>query len=231
MPDFDDSLRTALRDLAGRAGPAQFTARPLIRRTALRRARFAAGTGLCALAVAAAAVAVPVALRAHPGSAGYGPAAPAPAATGSWDGVFVCGDSLPTGLPAATGDGLRIAIVSVTRSASGVPAVSWSLNGSGNAIGPVSAGLLVVGGGRIFAAEPAHGPALNNVAPSPGPTVTSGQVYRYAPFLIEGTSGSWAAVWQRHQDYRVIIVATVWIGRGTSAIPVRLSASAPLPPS
>lgn len=228
MPDNDDSLRNALAGLAGQVGPAQFMARPLIRKAAARRARLAAGTGLCALAVAAAAVAVPMALRIQPGSQGP-PVPPAAAAASPWPGVFFCGGSLPPGLPGAASDGIRITIVSVTRSASGPPSVRWSLHGSGAAIGPVSAGLLIVRGNRIFAAEPARDPSESGVAASPGLTVPQGRVYQYAPFLLDGTTGSWAAMWQRHQDYRVIIVATVWTGHGGSAIPVRLSVSAALP--
>ena len=181
--------------------------------------------------MAAAAVAVPMALLPRPVSTGQGPASPAAAATIAWNSAFVCGGPMPSRLPGAAGDGLRITISSVTRTASGAPAVRWSIDGSGNAIGPVSAGLLVVRGGAIFAAGPVGSPAETHVAATPRLTVTSGQVFRYEPLLIDGTSGDWAAVWQRHQDYRVIIVATIWTGRGNPAVPVPLSVSAPLPAS
>ena len=231
MPDFDDSLRTALRELADRAGPPHLAAGPLIRRAARRRARFAAASGFCAVAVAAAAVAVPVTLRAHPATTGKGLSG-SPVASRPWVGDFTCGEPLPPGLPPATGDGLRIAITSVTRSASGVPAVRWSLDGPGATIGPVTAGFLIVRDGTIFAAEQARPPAAN--AQSLSLAVESAQVYKYAPDIIEGTSGSWDAMWRQHQAYRVIIVATVWTDRGTSPIvvpvPVRLSATAVLPP-
>lgn len=231
MPDYDDSLRTALREFAERAEPPRFATGPLIRAVARRRARFAAVSGFCALAVAATAVALPAAWPIHSGSTTLQPYTPSVAASPSqWDSAFSCGEPLPSGLPPAASGGLRIAIGAVTRTASGEPAVRWSLDAAGSAIGPVTADLLIVSGGYIYAAEPARSPVETGVASSSPLTVSSGQVYRYAPFLSPGTDGSWTAIWQHHQDYRVIIVATVWTERGGSPFPVRLSAAAALPP-
>jgi hypothetical protein len=238
MPNSEDSLRTALRELAGQAGPVEFTAGPLIRRAARRRTRFAAVSGLCVLAVAAA-VTVPATLRSGPRTAG---ARPSNSSAGvfigrPWDGEFICGQSMPGGLlPGPADDGLRIVIGPVTRTTSGAPAVRWylegtSAKGSGPAIGPVSAGLLVVQAGQIIAAGPAPAPVVKDIGARDVP-VPSADVYRDAPLAFGGgpDPGAWSTVWQDHKDYRVIVVATVWVKSGESSVAVRLAATAVLPP-
>jgi hypothetical protein len=162
-----------------------------------------------------------------------------PAATGRWDSSFICGQPLPGGLPGAAGDGLRIVIGAVTRTTSGAPAVRWYLDGSltsdrgpGLAIGPASAGLLVVQEDEIIASGPASAPLVKDVA-SRGVRVPSADVYRDAPLVFDGGPGpgAWSAVWQDHADYRIVIVATVWVKSGPSPVAVRLSATTVLPPA
>ena len=234
MPNSDDSLRTALAELADQAGPAEFAAGPLIRVAARRRARFVAVWGLSAVAVAAA-VAVPAALRGGSSPAGHGPSPVTGAvATGRWVSQFICGQPLPGGLPSASEDGLRIVIGSVTRTASGAPAVRWylmrtSATGSRPAIAAISAGLLVVGGGEIVSSAPAPSPVLANVATWHGPRVPSADLFRDAPLVFDGGPDSWAPVWQDHGAYRVVVVATVWSATGKAPIALRFSATAPLP--
>jgi hypothetical protein len=229
----EDVLRTALAELADQAGPPEFTAEPLIRAAARRRARFAAASGLCALAVAAA-VAVPAALHGGPPAVGLGASHPPAAAVGRWDAEFICGEPLPGGLPGDSGDGLRIVIGSVTRTASGAPAVRWYLSGTPAAgprpsIAAISAGVLVVGGGEIVSAAPAPAPVLANVTPWHGAAVPSADLNEDAPVVFGGGPGSWAPVWQNHGDFRVIVVATVWTESGRSPVALRFSATAPLP--
>ena len=62
VPVTEDNLRSALRDLADQAGPATFTAGPLVRRAARLCARFTTVAVCCGLAIAAAAVTVPAAM-------------------------------------------------------------------------------------------------------------------------------------------------------------------------
>lgn len=234
MPNSEDGLRTALAELADQAGPAEFAAGPLIRVAARRRARFAAVWGLCAVAVAAA-VAVPAALRGGPPPAGHGPSHSTGApATGRWGSEFICGQPLPGALPGASGDGLRIVIGSVTRTASGAPAVRWYLTrtsaaGPRPAIAAISAGLLVVGGGEIISSAPAPSPVLGNVATWHGAPVPSADLYGDAPAVFDGGPDSWAPVWQDHAAYRVVVVATVWSATGKAPIAQRFSVTAPLP--
>jgi hypothetical protein len=236
MPDSEPGLRTALAELASQAGPASFTAGPLIRAAARRRARFAVVSGLCVLAVAAA-VTVPTVLRSGPRAAGPGPSNPAAAvSTGPWGTEFICGQSLPGKLPRPSGDGVRIVIGPVTRTASGAPAVRWHLDGtsaasSAPAIGPVSAALLVVSGGEIIAAGPASAPVVKDIG-ARDVHVPSADVYRDAPLAVGGGPGpgAWSTVWQDHRDYQVVIVATVWVKSGGSPVDVRLAATTVLPP-
>lgn len=236
----EDVLRTALAELADQAGPAEFAAEPLIRAAARRRARFAAASWLCALAVAAA-VLVPVAVRSGPPPAGPGPSHVTRAAVGRWDAEFICGQPLPGGLPGASGDGLRISIGSVTRTAAGAPAVRWYLSGTPAAgaagaagsrpdIAAVSAGVLVVSGGEIVSAAPASAPVMVDVTTWHGGPVPSADLNEDAPVVFDGGPGSWAPVWRNHEDFLVVIVATVWSESGKSPIALRFSATAPLPP-
>lgn len=238
MPNFDDTLRTMLRNLAERAGPADFPAEPLVRRAARRRIRRATTTGLCALAVAAA-VATPIALR----SPRHYPAvtSPGPIGTGPWPTAFTCGQPLPASLPGSAGDRLRMVIGPVTRTASGSPAVTWYLDGTGEpgdigpSIGADPAVVLIVrDDGTIIAAQHTQYSLIRARIPLDGWQVPLSEVILGQPRITACQPADWAPVWRHHQQYSVVILMSAWLAyfpnSQSARMPARFSATAALPP-
>ena len=226
MPVSDDNLRGALRDLAEQAGPATFTAGPLVRRAARLRARFVTITACCGLAVAATAVAVPAAIStpAQPSISSAWLAHPRP-----WGTAFTCGQPLPSTLPGSATEGLRVAVGPVTKTASGAPAVTWYLKGtwvnsSGPYIGPITAAVLFARDGTVIAVQRAGQPSIEAIQPAillPEPK--RGDMQRYQPRFTTCAPGNWSTLWSHRQDYQVVIVATVWTAPKVTLSPRFLS--------
>lgn len=231
MPISDDNLREALRKHADQARPASFTPGPIVRRVARLRAQFTAIAVCCALATGAAAVAVPIAVRApaHPSQS----VAPVVQQGRPWDTAFTCGQALASTLPGSATDELDMAIGPVTRTASGVPTVTWFLKGTGinnsaPALGPVTAAVLFVRDRTVIAVQQAGQPVIRATIPLIGVLVPANEVHRYQPKSTTCAPGSWNTLWAHRQDYRVVIVATVWTETYTSVNPRFLSAAATL---
>jgi hypothetical protein len=234
MPARDDPLRSALRDLADQAGPATFAAEPLVRRAGRLRARFATIGVCCGLVVAGAAVSVPAVIRspAQPAASAAGPASPSPSPS-PWGAAFACGQPVPSTLPGSATAGFRMAVGPVTRTSSGAPAVTWSLNGTwtggaGPVLGPTRAVVLLVRDGRVVAVQPGAQPEVRAIIPAVGVTVPKNDVQRYQPRFVACAPRDWDALWADEADYRVVIVATVWTAPGQTMDPRFLSAAAAL---
>jgi hypothetical protein len=126
-----------------------------------------------------------------------------------------------------------MAVGAVSRTGSGAPAVTWSLNGtwanaSGPVLGPARAVVLLVRHGTVVAVQPGGQPEVRAIIPDVGVAVPKSEQQRYQPQFTACAPRDWGALWAHPGEYRVVIVATVWTAPGQTMNPRFLSAAAAL---